>query len=50
MKVSEINLTTSDIEKMICEYNEDFFELTTKINILSRVLQQCDSESEHTLI
>lgn len=59
MKISETTifidgeehpLTMENIEKKLYEYNSNYTEIITRVHILSRVLSQCNEESEHTLI
>lgn len=50
MKVCDINISTKEIEERINEYNENYTEMITKKNILSRVIASCNNENKETLI
>lgn len=50
MKISDINISTKEIEEKINKYNEHYIEITTKKHILSRVIANCNNENKETLI
>lgn len=50
MRVCDITISTKEIEARINEYNENYTEMITKKNILSRVIANCNNENKETLI
>lgn len=50
MRLLEINLSTREIENKINDYNENYNEIITRKNILSRVISNCTNKNEDTLI
>lgn len=50
MKITDIQLSTKEIEEKINKYNGNYTEMITKKNILSRVIANCSNENKETLI
>jgi len=50
MKITDIKLSTKEIEEKINQYNDNYTEMITKTNILSRVIANCNNENKETLI
>lgn len=50
MKVKDCNLSLEELKKMMDKYNNENNIVSTKFNILQRVIMQCSDKSDDTLI
>lgn len=50
MLIKNIQLTTSDIKKIVDNYNWEFNEYISRKNILLRTISRCENKSKETLI
>lgn len=50
VKVKDCNLSLNDLKGMMDKYSNESAIVSTKFNILQRVIMQCSDKSDDTLI